>query len=222
MKNINSNKDLEDYIYQNNHQHEIQKELREFAFKEFGEIAHMQISPHQASFLSLLIKIGNYKKILELGTFVGYSALSMALALPRDGHLITVDKDMRTSSFARKFWSKAKIENKITLINEEAKITLDKFIEQKKFFDLIFVDADKSGYLSYFESCLSLIKNQGLIIFDNILWKGKVADFSIKDKKTESIRAFNNFVKSDNRIDTTIISIDDGMMICKKKINLKL
>ena len=219
FKNIHSSKDLESYLYQNIEETAVQKEMREFSFKEFGDIANMQISPQQASFLNFLIKIGNYKQILELGTFMGYSTLAMALALDKEGKIFTVDKDLKTTNHAKKFWDKAKVTNQITMINSDAITALQNFIKQKLLFDFIFIDADKSGYKTYFDNCLDLISDNGLIVFDNVLWKGKVADFSINDKKTETIREFNKYIKNDNRVDTTMISIGDGMTLCKKKKN---
>ena len=222
FKNIHSSKDLENYLYQNIEETAVQKEMREFSFKEFGDIANMQISPQQASFLNFLIKIGNYKQILELGTFMGYSTLAMALALDKEGKIFTVDKDLKTTNHAKKFWDKAKVTNQITMINTDAIVALRNFIKQKLLFDFIFIDADKSGYKTYFDNCLDLISENGLIVFDNVLWKGKVADLSLNDKKTETIREFNKYIKNDNRVDTTMISIGDGMTLCKKKKNLIL
>ena len=219
FKNIHSSKDLENYLYQNIEETAVQTEMREFSFKEFGDIANMQISAQQASFLNFLIKIGNYKKILELGTFMGYSTLAMALALDKEGKIFTVDKDLKTTNHAKKFWDKAKVINQITMINTDAIAALQNFIKQKLLFDFIFIDADKSGYKTYFDNCLDLISENGLIIFDNVLWKGKVADLSLNDKKTETIREFNKYIKNDNRVDTTMISIGDGMTLCKKKKN---
>ena len=222
LKNINENNPLREYLVQNNFETKEQKELRELSFKTFGNIANMQVTPEQSSFLSFLIKIGNYKNILELGTFMGYSTLAMAIAVDNNGHVTTVDKDIKTTSLAANFWKKTPFANKISLINEEAKIVLKNLIEKKKIFDFIFVDADKSGYKHYFETCLNLISDNGLIVFDNVLWKGNVFDKSINDNKTEVIREFNNFIKSDSRVVTTMISIGDGMTLCKKKQVSKL
>ena len=222
LKNINENNPLREYLVQNNFETKEQKELRELSFKTFGNIANMQVTPEQSSFLSFLIKIGNYKNILELGTFMGYSTLAMAIAVDNNGHVTTVDKDIKTTSLAANFWKKTSFANKISLINEEAKIVLKNLIEKKKIFDFIFVDADKSGYKHYFETCLNLISDNGLIVFDNVLWKGNVFDKSINDSKTEAIREFNNFIKSDSRVVTTMISIGDGMTLCKKKQVSKL
>jgi len=217
LKNISFTPELEKYLNQNCIENLVLQELREFSFKELGDVANMQVSPEQASFLHMLIKIGNYSQILEVGTFMGYSTLAMALALNDNGKIITVDNDVKTTEHATKFWKQANVLEKITLINEDGSKSLQQFKEEKFMFDFIFIDADKSGYKNYLELCLNLISDNGLIVFDNVLWKGKVTDTSINDKKTNIIREFNDFIKNDNRVDTTMISIGDGMTLCQKK-----
>ena len=217
LKNISFTPELEKYLNQNSIENLVLQELRDFSFKELGDVANMQVSPEQASFLHMLIKIGNYSQILEVGTFMGYSTLAMALALNDNGKIITVDNDVKTTEHATKFWKQANVLEKITLINEDGSKSLQQFKEEKFIFDFIFIDADKSGYKNYLELCLNLISDNGLIVFDNVLWKGKVTDPSINDKKTNTIREFNDFIKNDNRVDTTMISIGDGMTLCQKK-----
>ena len=217
LKNISFTPELEKYLNQNCIENLVLQELRDFSFKELGDVANMQVSPEQASFLHMLIKIGNYSQILEVGTFMGYSTLAMALALNDNGKIITVDNDVKTTEHATKFWKQANVLDKITLINEDGSKSLQQFKEEKFIFDFIFIDADKSGYKNYLELCLNLISDNGLIVFDNVLWKGKVTDPSINDKKTNTIREFNDFIKNDNRVDTTMISIGDGMTLCQKK-----
>jgi len=220
-KNISFTPDLEKYLNSNSVENAVLKELREFSFKELGDVANMQVSPEQASFLRMLVKIGNYCQILEVGTFMGYSTLAMALGLNGNGKIITVDNDIKTTKYAKHFWNKANVSEKITLINEDGLKSLQKFKEEKFIFDFIFIDANKSEYKNYLEFSLDLISDNGLIIFDNVLWKGKVADPTINDKKTNIIRQFNDFIKNDKRVDTTMISIGDGMTLCQKKKNLK-
>lgn len=220
-KNISFTPELENYLNKNSIENLVLKELRKFSFIELGDVANMQVSPEQASFLHMLIKIGNYSQVLEVGTFMGYSALAMALALNDNGKIITVDSDIKTTKHAVKFWKQANVLDKITLINEDGLKSLQKFKEEKFIFDFIFIDADKSGYRNYLELSLNLISDNGLIVFDNVLWKGKVVDPSINDKKTSDIREFNDFVKNDKRVDTTMISIGDGMTLCQKKKNLR-
>ena len=221
LKNISFTPELENYLNKNSIENSVLKELRKFSFIELGDIANMQVSPEQASFLHMLIKIGNYSQVLEVGTFMGYSALAMALALNDNGKIITVDNDIKTTKHATKFWKQANVLDKITLINEDGLKSLQKFKEEKFIFDFIFIDADKSGYRNYLELSLNLISDNGLIVFDNVLWKGKVANPSINDKKTNVIREFNDFIKNDKRVDTTMISIGDGMTLCQKKKNLR-
>ena len=220
-KNISFTPELENYLNKNSIENLVLKELRKFSFIELGDVANMQVSPEQASFLHMLIKIGNYSQVLEVGTFMGYSALAMALALNDNGKIITVDSDIKTTKYAVKFWKQANVIDKITLINEDGLKSLQKFKEEKFIFDFIFIDADKSGYRNYLELSLNLISDNGLIVFDNVLWKGKVVDPSINDKKTSDIREFNDFIKNDKRVDTTMISIGDGMTLCQKKKNLR-
>ena len=216
FKNINENISLIEYLFKNNSETKEQKDLRELSYKTFGNIANMQVTPEQSSFLSFLIKIGNFKNILELGTFMGYSTLAMAIAVGDSGHVTSVDKDIKTTSIAANFWKSTPYANKISLINGDAKIVLQNLTNEQKIFDFIFIDADKSSYKYYFETCLNLMADNGLIVFDNVLWKGKVFDQSINDSKTKTIREFNNFIKNDKRITTTMISIGDGMTLCKK------
>ena len=220
-KNISFTPELENYLNKNSIENLVLKELRKFSFIELGDVANMQVSPEQASFLHMLIKIGNYSQVLEVGTFMGYSALAMALALNDNGKIITVDSDIKTTKHAAKFWKQANVLDKITLINEDGLKSLQKFKEEKFIFDFIFIDADKSRYRNYLELSLNLISDNGLIVFDNVLWKGKVVDPSINDKKTSDIREFNDFIKNDKRVDTTMISIGDGMTLCQKKKNLR-
>ena len=221
LKNISFTPELEKYLNKNSIENSVLKELRKFSFIELGDVANMQVSPEQASFLHMLIKIGNYSQVLEVGTFMGYSALAMALALNDNGKIITVDSDIKTTKHAVKFWKQANVIDKITLINEDGLKSLQKFKEEKFIFDFIFIDADKSGYRNYLELSLNLISDNGLIVFDNVLWKGKVVDPFINDKKTNDIREFNDFIKNDKRVDTTMISIGDGMTLCQKKKNLR-
>jgi len=220
-KNISFTPELEKYLNKNSIENTALKELRDFSFKELGNAANMQVSPEQASFLHMLVKIGNYSHILEVGTFMGYSTLAMALGLNENGKIITVDNDIKTTIHAAKFWKQANVLDKITLINNDGLTSLQKFKDDKFIFDFIFIDADKSGYRSYLELSLNLISDNGLIIFDNVLWKGKVANPLINDKKTSVIREFNDFIKNDKRVVTTMISIGDGMTLCQKKKNLR-
>ena len=184
--------------------------------KTLGDQQRLQISISQAQFLQTLIKVSNVKKILEIGSFTGFSALSMAMALPADGTLISLDKNPEFSNKAKYFYDKAK-EKRIKQIIKPALESLKELKITKKLFDLIFIDADKENYLNYYESCIDLIDKKGLIVIDNVLWHGEVADDTNNDKFTNIIRDFNNHVKQDKRITKNIVPIGDGLTICIKK-----
>ena len=216
FKNIEVTQELLDYIYDHSSSlHPIQKEILKYN-KTLGDIQRMQISETQALFLQFLIKINNVNGCLEIGTFTGFSALSMALALPDVGKLITLDNDEKVVEIAKNFFKKGNLESKIETIVAPALDSLKKIIQEKKTFDLIFIDADKGNYINYYESCLSLISKRALIIFDNVLWHGDVYKKSITDKQTNTMRDFNEFIKNDRRIEKFIIPIGDGLTICRK------
>ena len=216
FKNIEVTQELLDYIYDHSSSlHPIQKEIIKYN-KTLGDIQRMQISETQALFLQFLIKINNVNGCLEIGTFTGFSALSMALALPEVGKLITLDNDEKIVEIAKNFFKKGNLESKIETIVGPALDSLKKIIKEKKTFDLIFIDADKGNYINYYESCLSLISKRALIIFDNVLWHGDVYKKSITDKQTNTMRDFNEFIKNDRRIEKFIIPIGDGLTICRK------
>ena len=216
LKNIEVTQDLLDYIY--NHSspiHPIQKEILEYN-KTLGDIQRMQISEQQALFLQFLIKLNNITNCLEIGTFTGFSALSIALALPIDGKLVVLDKDKETIKVAQSFFKKAKVENKISIIVENAEKALKSLIDVNSIFDLIFIDADKGNYINYFDFALNLVKRNGLIVFDNVLWHGDVAKKNVTDNQTEIIRKFNIYIKNDKKTEKTILPLGDGLTICRK------
>ena len=193
----------------------VQNEIIQYNIS-LGDQQRLQISISQAQFLQTLIKVSNVKKILEIGSFTGFSALSMAMALPADGILISLDKNPEFSNKAKYFYDKAK-EKRIKQIIKPAIESLKELKDTKKLFDLIFIDADKENYLKYYESCMNLINKKGLIVIDNVLWHGEVADNTNNDKFTNIIRDFNNHVKQDKRITKNIVPIGDGLTICIKK-----
>ena len=214
--NITINKAIEEYI--NNHSIElnpIQKEIISYN-ETLGDIKRMQIAVSQCHFLHLIIKTSKIKKILEIGTFTGLSALSMSLALPDDGKLIALDKNKETNKIALNFFNKANQEKKIQTIDKPALETLKDLKEQKQKFDLVFIDADKENYKNYYDQSLDLIDKNGLIIIDNVLWHGEVVDKKNQDKLTINIREFNYYVNNDNRIENLIIPIGDGLNVCRK------
>jgi len=215
-KSIIINQNLENYISNNSVSlHPVQKEIIEHN-NNLGDIKRMQISVTQGYFMQFIIKNNKIKKILEIGTFTGYSALTMALAIDDDGNITCLDKNKETSDIAINFFKKAKVDNKINLICDNASNILSKLIKESNTFDLIFIDADKENYINYYEFAYNLISKNGLIIIDNVLWKGEVTDLSKNDKLTNIIREFNEHIKKDIRIEKTILPIGDGITICKK------
>ena len=178
-----------------------------------GDIKRMQVDPSQCYFLHLIIKISNIKNVLEIGTFTGLSALSISLALPDDGKLVALDKNEETNKIATSFFKKAKQDHKIKTIIKPALETLEELKNNK--FDMIFIDADKMNYKEYYERSLKLINKNGLIIVDNVLWHGEVADENNLDKYTVNIRKFNEYVSNDKRVEQVIIPLGDGMTICR-------
>ena len=214
-KKLDLTDNLEQYII--NHSEnlsDVQNEIIQYNIS-LGHQQRLQISISQAQFLQTLIKVSNIKKILEIGSFTGFSALSMSMALPPDGILISLDKNSEFSSKAESFYAKAN-EKRIKQIIKPAVESLKELKNTKKFFDLIFIDADKENYLNYYETCIDLIDKKGLIIIDNVLWHGEVADNANNDKFTNIIRDFNNHVKQDKRVTKNIIPIGDGLTICIK------
>ena len=214
--NLVITKEIENYI--NNHSLElttVQKEIISYN-NSLGDIKRMQISISQCHFLHLIIKTSKIKKILEIGTFTGLSALTMSLALPSDGKLITLDKNKETNKIASNFFKKAKQENKIKIFVGSALESIDNLKKNKKSFDIIFIDADKENYINYYNHSLDLIKKNGLIIVDNVLWHGDVVDVNKQDKLTTIIREFNSYINRDQRTENLIIPVGDGLTVCRK------
>ena len=178
-----------------------------------GDIKRMQVALSQCHFLHLIIKISNIKNVLEIGTFTGLSALSIALALPTDGKLITLDKNEETNKIALSFFKKANQEHKIKTIIKPALESLEELENDK--FDMVFIDADKMNYIKYYERTLKLLNKGGLIIVDNVLWHGEVADDTNDDKFTLNIREFNEYVANDKRVEQIIVPLGDGMTVCR-------
>ncbi len=216
IKNLEINERLEKYISDHSYDlHPVQKEI----IKHNDALGHsktMQISISQAYFFQFLIKINNIKNILEIGTFTGYSALSMGLVLPKDGKITCLDINDETSEAANNFFKKANLDKKIKIILAPAIESLNKLKNDKKKFDMIFIDADKENYKNYYNLSLDLVKNDSYILVDNVLWKGDVADPSKNDQLTNVIREFNSFIKKDDRVEKTILPIGDGVTICRK------
>ena len=195
----------------------ILKRLREETDK-LAE-AGMQISPDQGQFMALLLKLIGATRVIEIGTFTGYSALVMATALPSDGKIICCDKSEEWTSMARRYWNEAGVDNKIDLRLGDALDTLDALIKSgnNKTFDFAFIDADKVNYPNYFECCITLLRQGGLIAVDNVLWGGSVINPEKQDEDTVAIRAFNKQLKDDDRVDISLVPIGDGLTLARKK-----
>ena len=214
-KNINIDHKLIEYIFSHTRNlHPIQKELIKYN-ESLGHIKRLQISILQANFLQFLIKSRNINNCLEIGTFTGYSTLSMALSLNKNGKILTIDKDKEKNKIAKSFFRKAKVSNKIKTEVSNGNNVLIKLIKNKKKYDLILIDADKENYINYFNKSLKLLKKNGLLIVDNILWKGEVTNDKAKDKLTQKIKNFNLYVKK-SKITKYILPIGDGFYICWK------
>ena len=214
--NLVLTKEIENYI--NNHSLELTTILKEIISynNSLGNIKRMQISVSQCHFLHLIIKISNISKILEIGTFTGLSALTMSLSLPSDGSLVTLDKNVETNKIALNFFKKAKQENKIKSIIGSGLESLNNLKTENQKFDLIFIDADKENYKNYYNQSLDLIEKNGLIIVDNVLWHGEVADIKNQNKLTTIIREFNSYINNDKRTENLIIPVGDGLTVCRK------
>ena len=195
--------------------HPVQSEIISYN-ESLGDIKRMQIAISQCYFLELITKISKAKKILEIGTFTGLSTLSMALGLPEDGTIIALDKNIETNTKAKEFFKKAEQDKKIKTIVNPALDTLNELKKENLIFDIIFIDADKENYKYYYNKSFDLLKRGGLMIIDNVLWHGEVADEKNNEKFTNIIRDFNTFVKNDERTEQIILPLGDGFTICNK------
>ena len=180
---------------------------------------NMQISPEQGQFIVLLVELTGARKCLEVGTFTGYSTLSVALALPEDGQIVACDISEEFTSRAKPYWQKAGVAGKIDLRLGPALETLDALIAdgESGAFDFAFIDADKVNYQGYFQRALDLIRRGGLILVDNVLWSGAVVDPARDDEDTEAIRAFNQARAGDPRISLSLVPIGDGLTLARKR-----
>lgn len=196
---------------------ELLKALRDETSRDTMSV--MQIAPEQGQFMALLIKLLGARKALEIGTYTGYSSLSVALALPEDGQLIACDISKEWTDIAQKYWQKAGVSNKISLRLAPALETLDELIAdgESNTFDFAFIDADKENYLAYYEKALELMKPGGLIVLDNVLWSGHVIDPEKNDVDTEAIREVNKFLHTDKRVDLSMLPLADGLTLCRKR-----
>ncbi|MFY7698424.1 MAG: class I SAM-dependent methyltransferase [Legionella sp.] len=218
MKHLNLSPALYHYLLDVSlDEHPVLQALREDIANH--PLAGMQIAPEQAQFMQFLIRLIQAKKILELGTFAGYSALAMALALPEDGRLITCDINTQWTAKTDFFWQQAQQAHKIELRLAPALQTMTELVKthHQQSFDFIFIDADKTNYLNYYELALQLVTPQGMIAIDNVLWEGTVIDELDKSAQTREIRKLNAFIKRDQRIHKSLLPIADGLLLIQLK-----
>jgi len=179
----------------------------------------MMSRPESDALLQLLIKLTGAKRIIEVGTFTGAGSLAMALALPEDGRIVACDVSAEWTAVGRKHWQQAGVAHKIDLRLAPAGETINALLKdgQSGRFDMAFIDADKTGYDAYYEGCLTLLRTGGLMVLDNMLWSGAVADPKAHDKDTDALRVLNLKIKDDKRVDFCLLSADDGILLARKR-----
>jgi predicted O-methyltransferase YrrM len=197
----------------------LQKRLRAETAKLPDNWAMMQIGADQGAFLALLVRLIGAKRTIEIGTFTGYSALAVAQALPKDGKVIACDINEEWTSIGRRYWKEAGVADKIDLRLAPAAETLKSLLAAggAGTFDFAFIDADKSGYDTYYELCLQLLRQNGLIAVDNVLWSGAVTNDKKKDADTDALRALNLKMRDDARVESVLLTVGDGLTLARKR-----
>jgi caffeoyl-CoA O-methyltransferase len=181
-------------------------------------LARMQIAPEQGQFMALLVELMSARRIIEIGVFTGYSSLCMASAMPDDGLIVACDLSVEWTDIAKRYWQRAGVAHKIDLRIAPAIDTLNALLEtQTESYDIAFLDADKENYPIYYEQCLRLLRPGGLMIIDNVLWSGRVADPSNDEPDTLALRSFNHKLHNDPRISLSILPIADGLSLARKR-----
>lgn len=181
--------------------------------------ANWQIAPEQGQFMALLVRIAGARRVLEIGTYTGYSALCMAAALPEDGELLSLDISAEYTDIARRYWQEAGLDGRIALRLAPALESLQALEREGQGgrFDLVFVDADKTGYPAYLEHALRLLRPGGLVLFDNTLWSGRVLEAAPESPDTRAVQALNRALRDDSRIELSLLPLGDGLSICRKR-----
>jgi predicted O-methyltransferase YrrM len=214
---IGLNERLNEYLVQaGSREHPVLAKLRKAT--EAMPNSSMQIAAEQGQLLAMLVKLIGAKRTIEVGTFCGYSALWVALALPPDGKVIACDINAEWTAIGKRHWNEAGVADKIDLRLAPAAETLAELEKagQSGRFDFVFIDADKSGYDDYYERALRLVRPGGAIVFDNVLWSGRVTDPSVRDADTKALRALNAKIAADARVDKVMLPIGDGMTVVRK------
>lgn len=180
---------------------------------------NMQISRDQGKLMNMLIKLMGAKRAIEVGCFTGYSAISVASALPKDGLLVSLDINPDVAKIAQGFFVEAGVQDRVQLRVGPADQSFPKLLEEfgPESFDFAFIDADKEGYPGYYEACLRLIRPGGLIVLDNVIWGGAVIDYTDQSESTKAIRRINEIVERDERVERVMLHISDGLLLCRKK-----
>ena len=212
------NGELYEYLVAHRSEHDpLLAELAKETEAVLGPISLMQIAPEQGAFMTLLARVIGARSAVEVGTFTGYSALSVARGLPEDGRLLCCDINEEWTAIARRYWQKAGVAHKIELRLGPAVDTL-RALPASTQFDMAFIDADKPNYRHYYEEILTRLRPNGLILFDNVLWMGQVLDKATTDESTRAIQALNDFLPTDRRVDVVMLPISDGLTIVRKRV----
>ena len=182
-----------------------------------GNVARMQIAPEQGQFLEIIVNITKSRNCLEIGRFTGLSSLCIAKGLIEKGKLISIDNSDEFLSLAQKYWKMAGVDKKIESVIADGVEVMQSMVDRKHYFDFIFIDADKNNYPQYYELSLQLISQNGLIIIDNMLWHGDVANLEKQDTRTKTIRDLNLKIKKDNRVNYSLLPLSDGLSFIQKK-----
>ena len=180
---------------------------------------NMQIGPEQGQFMQMLVRLTNTRRAIEVGVFTGYSSLAVALAMPDDGYLLACDVSEEYTAIARRHWQAAGVAHKIELVLAPARETLDARLAagEAGTYDFAFIDADKTGYLGYYERLMRLVRPGGLIVVDNTLWSGDVANPANRDPDTVALREFNDRLLADPRIDLSLLPLGDGLTLARRR-----
>jgi caffeoyl-CoA O-methyltransferase len=210
---------LYDYVVAHGHNGDaVLEELAAETASKLGRISGMQIAPEQGTFMNLLAQAIGARFAVEVGTFTGYSAICVARALPAEGRLLCCDVSEEWTAIAQRYWEKAGVAEKITLKIARALETLQSLpVDSTHAIDFAFIDADKSNYRLYYEEVLKRTRTGGLILIDNVLWNGAVIDPQVQTDDTKAIRALNDFLATDDRVDMVMLPISDGLTICRKR-----